>query len=414
MRARASSRRFAGLARRSWGALVVLLALLVLASTARANSVFAVGGLGEPSLEENARLRALGGAGAAEFGPAAYSMVNPASIAEARYLSLEATMLSTRRSISTQSYGSETGYETAFPSVRLVVHLPQNFVLGGSYLVGTNGAFEIVRPESLGTPSFLHVTGSGGLSFVRATLARRMTKRLRAGVDYEVIGGSYREEWVRTFGTPLLLAARDTLETSWDRLGRWRFGLQYGRERFSIGGVYETGRRVAATFVQRTAGSEVRTRGDFTIPDGYTAGFNLGLGARARIVGQYRRQNWSEESLVSDFVNFRPEERYSLGFEKQPIGVGSTLHKLPLRLGVTYLCWPDLLPKAGQPDVTGGVAHLDEWAVSLGTGVRTPDRGGTIDASFEGGSRGDETTLGARETFFRLAISIKVSDETWK
>ena len=411
MRAPTSRRRSAGL---HGAALGVLLALLALASTARANSVFAVGGLGEPSLPENARLRALGGAGAAEFGPGAFSMVNPASIAEARFLSLEATMLSTRRSISTQSFGSETGYETAFPSIRLVVHLPQNFVLGGSYLVGTNAGFEIFRPESLGTPSVLHITGNGGLNFVRATLARRFSKRLRLGVDYEVIGGSYREEWVRTFRTPLLLSARDTLETSWDRLGRWRFGLQYGRERFSIGGVYETARRVPATFVQRTAGSEVMTRGDFTIPDGFAAGFNLGLGARSRFVGQYSRQNWTEESLSSDLVNFRAEERYSLGFEKQPIGVGSTLNKLPFRLGATYLCWPDLLPTAGQPDVTGGVAHLDEWSVSLGTGVRTPDRGGTIDASLEGGSRGDETTLGARETFFRLSISIKVSDETWK
>ena len=76
--------------------------------------------------------------------------------------------------------------------------------------------------------------------------------------------------------TPLLLSARDTLETSWDKFGRLRrFGLQYGRERFSIGGVYETARRVPATFVQRTAGSEVMTRGDFAKYHGGT-----GLGAR--------------------------------------------------------------------------------------------------------------------------------------
>ncbi|MGH7680685.1 MAG: hypothetical protein ACRENN_01705 [Candidatus Eiseniibacteriota bacterium] len=418
MRTLVRSNRFAGAARALGvtlgSALAVVLVSFTFVSSARASSVFAVGGLGEPSLDESARLRALGGAGAAEFGPTAYSMINPASIAEARFLSLEATMLSTRRSISTTSFGSETAYETAFPSVRLVVHLPGRLVLGGSYLEGTNAGFEIFRPESLGTPSLLHITGAGGLNYVRVTLARRMSSRLRVGTDFEVIGGSYREEWVRTFQTPLLLAARDTLETSWDRLGRWRFGLQYGGERFSIGGAYETGRRVPATFVQRTAGSEVRTRGDFTIPEGYVAGFNLGLGARSRVVGQYRRQNWNDESLKSDFVDFRAEERFSLGFEKQPLGFGSTLHKLPLRIGATYLCWPDLLPFGGNPDVTNGVAHLDEWAVSIGTGIRTPDRGGTVDASFEGGSRGDEATLGARETFFRLAISVKVSDSTWK
>jgi len=95
-------------------------------------------------------------------------------------------------------------------------------------------------------------------------------------------------------------------------------------------------------------------------------------------------------------------------------GGGSLLERLPLRFGATVLNWPDLLPRAGASDVSGGVAHVDEWAVSLGTGVLTPDRGGSFDLSLEGGRRGNEDDLGARETFLRLTLSIQVSDETWK
>lgn len=399
----------------AWTAPAVLLAaLLVAVPGARASSVFSVGGLGEPSLEENARLRALGGAGVAEFGPASFSLVNPASIAEARFLALEATMLATRRSISTSSYGGESAYETSFPSIRLVIRMPLDIGLGGSYVAGTNGDFEVVRPESSGAASFLHIEGTGGLSFARVTLARRLTRRLRAGVDFDVVAGSYREEWIRSFGPSTLAQSRDTLETSWERLGRWRFGLQYGRERFSVGAVYETERKIGTTYEQQTAGSVVRTTGTLTYPSGLAAGFGLSLGDRTRFVGQYRRRNWNNDSVVSDLVDFRAEERYSLGYEKQPLGVGSILNKMPIRLGVTYLCWPDLLPRAGAVDVTGGTAHLDEWAVSLGTGIRTPDRLGTVDVSLDGGQRGNQTELGARETFFRIAISVKVSDETWR
>jgi hypothetical protein len=371
--------------------------------------------LGEPTLEENARLRALGGAGAAEHGPSSFSMVNPASIAEARFLSLEATMLTGRRSISTNDFGSESAYESSFPSVRLVVRLPGGTVLGGSYLAATNGQFQIDRAESAGTASSLRIEGTGGINFARVTLARRLTGEFRAGVDFEIVGGSYREEWRRNFSNPTLAQARDTLEADWDRLGRWRLGLQYARERFALGAAYETGRRLPMTFTQRTTGAQVKTTGHtFEIPDGYAAGFSVSLGDRGRVVGQYRRQNWNDESLESDLVNFRALQRYSIGLERSAAGAGNLFDKLPLRLGATLLRWPDLLPRTGAADVSGGVAPVDEWAVSVGTGVMTPDRGGSFDISLEGGRRGDQDELGARETFFRVALTLRVSDETWK
>ena len=385
------------------------------APPARANSVFSAGGLGEPSLEENARLRALGGAGAAEHGPSAFSMVNPASIAEARYLSIEATMLSTRRSVSTTDFGSESAYEAAFPSIRLVVRLPGGTVLGGSYLAGTDGQFQVDRAETTGAVSRLRIEGTGGINFARVTLARPITGAIRAGVDFDVVGGSYREEWRRDFSGPTLAQARDTLEADWGRFGRWRLGLQYARERFALGAVYETARRLPLTYRQRTTGSEVKTTGrTLQIPDGYVAGFSVALGDRGRVVGQYRRQNWNDESLKSDLVDFRALQRYSIGFERAATTMGGGFGKLPLRIGATFLKWPDLLPRAGAADVSGGVAPVDEWAVSIGSGLLTPDRGGSFDFSLEGGRRGNQDELGARETFLRLALSLRVSDETWK
>ena len=390
--------------------------LLAFPAGARANSVFSSGGIGEPALEENARLRALGGAGAAEHGASDFSLVNPASIAEAQHLVLEATLLAARRSVSTVNYGDESANETTFPSVRLVVRLPGSWILGGSFLHGTNGQFGLERPESTGTPSLVEVEGRGGITFARATLAKRLGPALRAGVDFEVIGGSFHEEWVRDFVDPGLETARDTIDITWDRLGRWRFGAQYVRPRWAIGAAYETARRLTLTQRERTGASDLRVEGTpFQIPAGYAAGFQISPWGRGRIVGQYRRQEWEEHALPSELVEFRPLVRYSLGFERPGSpGARSTLGRMPFRIGVTYLNWPDLLPPAGALDVTNGSAKVDEWAVSIGSGLRTKDGGGAIDFSLEGGQRGKEEELGAAETFFRLGLSLRVSDETWR
>jgi hypothetical protein len=384
-------------------------------SRASANSVFGSGGLGEPVLEENARLRALGGAGAAEHGASEFSLVNPASIAEAQHLVLEATLLAARRSVSTLHYGDEIGTESTFPSVRLVVRLPGAWILSGSYLHGTNGQFGLVRPETTGTASIIEADGRGGITYARATLGKRLGS-LRAGVDFDVIGGSYHEEWARDFADPALETARDTIDVTWDRLGRWRFGAQIVRPRWAIGGVYETERRLSLTLRERTGASDLRTTDiPLVIPAGFAAGFQISPTSRLRLVGQYRRQDWNEESLTSDLVSFRPLVRYSVGLERVGnLGSRSILGRLPFRIGGTFLNWPDLLPPAGALDITGGSAKIDEWAVSIGSGLRTKDGGGAIDFSLEGGQRGKKEELGATETFFRLGLSLRVSDETWR
>ncbi len=394
-------------------AVVALLAMT--ASISSANSVFSSAGLGEPSLEENARLRALGGAGAAEHGASSFSLVNPASIAEAQHLVLEASILQTRRQVTTLHYGDETGNESSFPSVRLVIRFPNGLVLGGSYLLGTNGEFQVTRPESAGTASVLRVDGRGGINLLRATLARRLGRNFRVGVDYEVIGGSYHEEWQRSFVDPNLAATRDTLDVSWDRLGRWRLGLQWVRSWIALGAAYESGRRLPVTERQRTSGAETLSANSLVIPEGVVVGFELKPRSRTRFVGQYRRQQYGVGTIESDLVTFRPLERYSLGWERLPANQGRpSLNRVPIRLGVSLLRWPDLLPVAGASDISGGTAAIEEWAGSIGTGLRTKDGGGAIDISLEGGERGDRERLGAKETFVRLGLTLRVSDETWR
>src|SRR6185503_19497685 len=262
----------------------------------------------------------------------------------------------------------------------------------------------------------VEVDGRGGITYVRATLAKGLGPSLRLGVDFDVIGGSYHEEWERDFTDPGLETARDTIDVTWDRLGRWRVGAQIVRPHWTLGGVYETERRLTLTERERTAASDIRTTGiPLVIPSGFAAGFQISPGGGARLVGQYRRQNWSEESLTSDLVSFRPLVRYSVGIERPGNrGARSTLGRLPLRIGATYLNWPDLLPPVGALDITGGSAKIDEWSVSLGSGLRTKDGGGAIDFSLEGGQRGAKEELGASETFFRLGLSLRVSDETWR
>ena len=400
---------------------VALLAALVVVlggvATAHANSVYSVGGLGEPSLAEGARLRALGGAGVAEHGERTHSFVNPASIAEAEHLLIEGTILPTYRRVEGSTLGSETARETAVPSLRAMIRLPKDLVLAGSYLVGTNAHFDLRRDESAGTPSTLRIEGRGGLDLIRVSLARKATPGLRLGVDYEVIAGSYREEWNRDFADTALATARDTLETSYARHGRWRLGAQYSVGRVTVGGVYETARRLPLTITQRTAGTLVQREGEsITIPSGFVAGFSADVAERLRLVGQYRRANWDRASLASDLVDFRAEERYSFGVERgRALEAGGGLFtRLPIRVGATLLKWPDLLPVSGASSIAGGTAGIKEVAFSIGTGFQSRDKGGAVDLSLEAGSRGSKEDLGASERFVRFAISLQVSDDTWK
>ena len=405
----------------SRSARILLPALLLLAAAlpapCGANSVFSSGGLGEPQLEESARLRALGGAGAAELGPRAFSLVNPATMADAEHLLFEGTILPAVRRVSARNYPSETGTETTIPSLRLVVALPGGLVLGGSYLSGTNAQFRVDREEMSGVASVVRIEGSGGVNFARVSLARRILPSLALGLDCDVVSGSYREEWYRTFPDSSLAASRDTVEVEYAKRTRWRLGALASRGGYSLGAVLESERALPLRVTQRTSGSLVRRdRGDLTLPAGFAVGASAPLGEGRRVVAQYRRSAWSRSALESDLVDFRWQERWSVGFERAgTLGerVGG-LARLPIRVGAYYLVWPDLLPVAGAADIAGGAAGVREWALTLGTGLRSKDRGGAVDISLEAGSRGSVDDLGARERFVRLGFSLQVSDETWK
>jgi len=390
---------------------------IALSGTARANSVFSVGGMGEPVLAEPARIRALGGSGIAEHGPREISLVNPASLAEVNRLILEGTILPEMRRISTLSYPDETAKETIFPSLRGAIALPGRIVLGGAYVTARNAAFRVYGVASAGVPSAIRVDGAGGMNYVRVSLAHGVNQRFRIGVDYDFIVGNYIERWARTYADSGTQQGRDTLETNWDKKGRFRFGAQWVQGDFALGGVYELSRALTLETSRRAYGLYVKDPDrTLTLPSGFIVGFSAPVAGRLRAVAQYGRSGWDRSSLQSDLVDFRAEQRFSAGVErKRSTGDGLGLfERIPLRLGGYYLQWPDLLPLAGAADVNGGVDKVDEWGVSLGTGLTSQDRGGSVDFSLEAGSRGNRDTLGASEKFLRFAVSLLVSDETWK
>ena len=394
----------------------VLVLALALAAPAGANSILSVGGLGEPQIEEAARLRALGGAGVAEHGPRDISLVNPASLSDVDRILLQLTALPAARRIRALSGASETAYETTFPSARAVIALPASIVLSGSYVSGTDAQFRVVRSENQGAPSTVEIDGTGGMNFLRASLARRMAPWLGLGADYEVISGSYRETWFRRFSNPGLASARDTLETRYPKKARWRFGGQLGQKGWTLGAVFETSQDLPVEQRRSTPGvSETVTLGRLRYPSGFVVGVSASLRERLRAVAQYRRQSWRRSSFQSTLVDFRPQQRFSFGIERMRSEGGTSIgSKIPLRVGGYFLQWRDLLPRAGASDITGGTVAVDERALTLGAGIVTKDQGGGLDLSLELGTRGDKNDLGVTEKFARLGISILVSDETWK
>ncbi|TMQ57255.1 MAG: hypothetical protein E6K76_10950 [Candidatus Eisenbacteria bacterium] len=398
-------------------ALFVLALTLAAAGPAHANSILSIGGLGEPQLEEPARLRALGGAGVAEHGPREISLVNPASLSEVERILLEVTVLPAFRRVNAASVPVETVRETTFPSARAAIALPGGLVLGASYVAGTDAEFSVAREDTAGARSTVTVDGSGGINFLRVSLARRIVPALRLGVDWEVIAGSYRESWVRTFSDSGLATARDSLDVRYPKKGRWRFGAQLVKKDWAVGAAFETSQHLPLDVTRATIGASERfSGGQLEIPPGLVLGASAPLRPRLRAVAQYRRAGWSRSSLQSDLVDFRAQERFSVGLERKRATEEerSLWARLPLRVGGYLLRWPDLLPRAGAQDVNGGTAAIDERALTLGAGLVTKDNGGGLDVSLELGSRGDRSELGVSERFVRLGISFLVSDETWK
>ncbi len=396
-----------------------LLLTLALTAPARGNSILSVGGLGEPQLEEAARLRALGGAGAAEHGSRDISPVNPASPSEVNGILLPPTLPPSARRIGASSGVTETAYETTFPSARGVIALPGRVVLAGSYVASTNAEFSVLRSENQGVPSTVEIHGSGGMNFLRASLARRLAPSLGIGVDYDVISGSYRETWLRTFSDPGLTPTRDTLETHYPRRARWRLGGQLASKGWTLGGVFETSQDLSIEQRRSTAGvSDTVTLGRMRYPSGLAVGVSAPIRDRLRAVAQYRRQNWKRSSFQSTLVDFRPMQRFSFGIERSRSteeGVQTSIwDRIPIRVGAYLLQWPDLLPRAGASDISGGTVAVTERALTLGAGIVTKDQGGGLDLSLELGTRGDKSDLGVTEKFARLGISFLVSDETWK
>jgi len=380
-------------------------------------SVYSAGGLGEPQMDEGARVRALGGAGAAEFGVDLFSQVNPASTAGVRHILLQGTIVPAFRRVSGLGGSSESASETEVPSIRAVVRLPGRFVLGAAYAVGTDAQFHVDRAESAGTASALRIDGTGGMQLIRITASREIGSSLRFGIDHEIIAGYYREEWTRDFADTNLATSRDTLESRYQRLGRWRFGVQGSVRGWTVGGVVETKRRLPLTSIGRAAGSTLEQGGaSLTIPPGYVVGASTPLFSRWRVAAQYRRANWDRSSLASDLVDLRPMQRVSVGIERlgKANDATSWRGRLPIRMGLSYLQWPDLLPLAGASTIAGGTAGVKEWTLSLGTGIVTQDKGGNVDFSLEAGSRGNRDELGVSERFVRAAITLQVGDDSWK
>ena len=402
------------------GTAALLAASLALAAGVRpgeASTVYGPGGLGEPSLEEGARIRALGGAGVAEHGATQFSLVNPSSMTDIHSLLLQATILPSYRKIDGKNATSEGNSETIVPSFRAAVRLPVGVVLGGAYAVGTDARFRADRPESSGTLSALRIEGTGGLQLIRLSLAKGITRTTRLGFDYEIVAGSFREEWKRTFVDTALTAMSDTIEVRYDRTGHWRFGGQQSFGKWTLGAVYETKRELPLTVTVRTADTTVKTEGrSLTIPDGWVVGLSGSLSQRLHVAMQARRANWNRESLPSDLVDFRPMQRFSFGIERlgNPRDGASGLGRLPIRLGVSYLEWPDLMPLDGATTIAGGTAGVNELTFSLGTGMVTQDKGGGIDLTLEAGRRGDQDALGVSERFIRAALTLQVADDTWK
>lgn len=390
--------------KRTWP--LVLAMLAVAATGVRAQSLFGTIGLGLPITPLDARAEALGGIGTGLLGDNA-SLVNPADDAGTLRRNISAVFQPTSALMSLDGNSDRRG-GTSFPLVRLVQPLGPRLVTSLAYAgfmdqtwaIATDGTEDLA-----GNAVSVHdvVKSRGGLAQARLGVSYYVNPYLAVGAAVGVHTGEVQRTLQRTFpDTTLALQG-------FSQLKRWRYS----------GPMAAVGVRIDPLSILRIAGS-VTWNGKLNAfgEDPNTSSFNVtlpleidgGVGALlARNLEANVGAHWAGWSRAAhDQVDWQrgvpipAVNAWRVGGGFEWTGIHTSNRSFPIRLGAQEGTLPFQL-NGHTPK---------EWYASLGFGVRlAPSQvgpGALLDASVSRGQRGNTSTTGLAESFWRVTVSLSL------
>ena len=389
----------------------LLVALLVAGvSTAGAQSLTSITGLGYPILPSDARAEALGGLGIGVFGMTV-PFTNPASVVDVRRRGVVVTAVTDDRT-ATMGNVSQSSGSTRFPLMRIIVPLGDVVVTGG-YGSFLDQSWAVTRTGSVmlgGEPtSFTDILRSvGGIGQARVGVAMPLGDRLAVGLSLGSYTGRQDLTVQRRFDSTAVGVLEPYGET---RAARYSGFLAQAGIRWDLGSEARVGASVtwSGTLTADSA-SGVTTSREYDLPIQVAAGASayLAPGILAAVSGR-----WSDWSVTDPSGGLIESEVPASSRDTWEIGGGIELddperrqaRSFPLRLGFQYR----QLPFTFVGD------NPTEWLASAGIGMRIGADFNTplarIDLTVQRGERsatGGNGIPALEETLWRFALGVSI------
>jgi hypothetical protein len=384
-----------------------VLAFLLAAATAAAQSPFALVGPGQDVSAGSARVAGRGGWGMAENDTLSPSFLNPAALADLRHFAVMFGGYG-ETSVAKDDGEERRSNRTILPEVRVAIPLfGHRLALHSGFSVRRSSQYrtEVATSwawEDTTISGYERIIREGTLFRVPLGLAWRASSWLSLGAGLEWERGPLREELAQVVIDDLGVALPNSLieeevidgiTTSFSALvepaGPLALGVSY-----SFAHDADLHRKVTLGGVAGRFESDSTVR----LPEEARAGFQLDLGPSWRLGGDAKLARWSRFTGISAWEGIvRDEWTFSAGIERrlafQPMGRG---HVTPLRAGYSWRRWAYEV----------GGAAVDERTWSVGTGFPLSNRMGTIDVGLSYFVLGDEARNGLSTSGWRLALSV--------
>lgn len=388
-------------------AFMILVAALLVAAPARAQSLFSARGLGLPVQPVDARTRALGGVGVGLFG-LNQSMVNPAEIAGFSRRGVTAALQPTMTDI-TIGDESDNVTGTRFPLIHAILPVGQRVVLGLGYGASYDQYWSIQMQDTItiGT-SRVGVTdvvrSDGGLGQARLSAAVTLTRNFAVGAAVGLHTGSLERQVDRTFGD-------STIYNPYTTQIRWDYSGIIG----AVGARWDPdpALRLAAS---ATFGGDIDAdaeEGD-AVSRSFSTPLRVAFGASGLLGTELIATlgaEWSEAEAAADPGGALPlataAQTWRVGGGIEWSGRPDAARSFPIRLGGSW---------ANLPYHLADEEKATEWTVGGGIGMRLADAArepyAAADIAIERGSRtglaSPTIVSGLDESFWRVTISLSL------
>lgn len=296
------------------------------------------------------------------------------------------------------------------PHVGGVLVLPGGLRASGFFRAQSDGGYERTQrlTSDASGPYTLDSEGSGGLArFQVGVAAPALGRRLLWGIAAGRVQGVLKESFTQRFDDSGNTDLRQFVDTRFR--GTWVgsagfVAIPTPRASFGVSGTVGGSSRTfqEMTVVQGSAFHETQ-EGRQEFPSSWAAGVRVSPVARLSLSADLIRTLWSDARLTPgpgySSHPFHDTTEWGTGVE---VGLGPQgKPRTMLRAGFARSEYHVRAADTG--------AAVEEWAATLGGGVRIAGGRAALDLGLEIGGRGDRSQVGAEERFFRLSLGIAFS-----